>query len=314
MTNCKVLSFKEIHETNKFFKDCEECVNLNYRKNLELEYENDKLQQAKTDAMYWKERAKQENADELVDLYSKFQKGLKDRNNEMFVNPEMKTGDESLKTSFNYEVRLPSSTSSTPRGPALRLDDLTSTASVSNTARVNDVLNSAESLIRRVEAPSGPRGLNISADVLANSRAGLRPTTTRPASQAPASNTSARASFINELTTTLANRSRARGSRRSSNASYIDQLPPLSTGSLTPPGGNSPQQLSPESSDIRNPNQTRAQRERRFREEVVRNMPANSAANSAVRVDEPSAGSGLKKKAKKKSKTTKARSKANILM
>ena len=311
MTNCKVLSFKEIHETNCFRTACESCVNLNYRKNLELEYENDKLQQAKTDAMYWKERAKQDSADELVDLYSKFQKGLKDRNNEMFVNPEMKTGDESLKTSFNYEVRLPSSTSSTPRGPALRLDDLTSTASVSNTARVNDVLNSAESLIRRVEAPSGPRGLNISADVLANSRAGLRPTTTRPASQAPASNTSTRVQLINELTNALSNRSRA---RRSSNASYINQLPPLSTGSLTPPGGNSPQQLSPESSDIRNPNQVRAQQERRFREKVIRNMPARQNTNQPSRVDEPAAGSGLKKKAKKKSKTTKARSKANILM
>lgn len=302
MTNCKVLSFKEIHETNKFFKDCEECVNLNYRKNLELEYENDKLQQAKTDAMYWKERAKQEGADELVDLYSKFQKSLKDRNNEPFVNPEMKPGDENLKTSFNYEVRLPSSTSSTPRGPALRLDDLTSTASVSNTARVNDVLNSAESLIRRVEAPSGPRGLNISADVLANSRAGLRPTTTRPASQAPASNTSTRVQLINELTNALSNRARSRG-RRSSNASYINQLEAPGSDYMPTPGGSQLSQVSFENI----PPRARAQQDRRLREEVVaRALPP--------RVDEPAEGSGLKKKAKKKSKTTKARSKANILM
>ena len=322
MTNCKVLSFKEIHETNKFFKDCEQCVNLNYRKNLELEYENDKKQQAKTDLMYWKDRARQEQSDELAEMYSRFQKSLQDRENNMKGNPEMKPKDESLETSFNYEVSIPSGYS-TPRDSPLRLDELSGPVrtSNSNARSTNSMLNSAENLIRRLEAPanrpsSTPRGLAgpnnnlqssapprlmIDTNTLANSLANLRRTTTRPASEAPASNASSRVQLINELTASLA--SRASRGRRSSNASYIDQLPPLSVGELTPPGGLSPQQLSPESSEMRNPNQARAQRERRFREEVVRNMPARQNTIQLPRVDEPSAGSGLKKrkaKAKKK--------------
>lgn len=237
MTNCKVLSFQEIHRTNQFFTDCEECVNLNYRKNLELEYENEKNQQAKVDLMYWKNRATEEQSQELVNVYENFQKELSKRQalNGMRETPGMKPGDESLKTPFNYEINIPSNTS-TPRGPAISLSDLSGPVRVSNgsTARANavldtdsaisNVLRGADSLIRRMENNAQPsntarQGLSISPDILANSRAGLRPANTRPASAAPPSNTSQRAqqsgALMDELRASLASRA-SRGSRRSS--------------------------------------------------------------------------------------------------
>lgn len=222
MTNCKVLSFQEIHKTNQFFTDCEQCVNLNYRKNLELEYENEKTQQAKVDLMYWKNRATEEQSQELVNVYENFQKELNKRQaiNGMRETPGMRPGDESLMTPSNYEINIPSNTS-TPRGQPLSLSDLSGPVRVSNggTARVNAVLDGADSLIRRMEAPVSRGGLNISPDVLANSRAGLRPANTRPASAAPPSNTSQRAqqssALMDELRASLASRA-SRGSRRSS--------------------------------------------------------------------------------------------------
>lgn len=223
MTNCKVLSFKEIHETNQFMKSCESCVNKNYRKNLELVEENARAQQAKMDVLYWKKRAEEEGTQELVDMYERFNSELAKRtksNNANNIPPLNSTNN--LNTPFNNSFNLPpppQMNGNTPRGAPLSLSDLTGPARVSSasTARVNAVLDSAESLIRRVDRPAGPFGL--SPEQLANSRAGLRPANTRPASAAPPSNSSARAqqssALMEELRASIASRA-SRGSRRSS--------------------------------------------------------------------------------------------------
>lgn len=306
---CKVLSFDEIHTTKDFFKDCNECVNLNYRKQLEQVEENALYQQLKVDQMYWKKRAMEEGTEELVDMYNRFNKLLAIKKEEERVNAGIKKPQmtNSLQVPFNYEVDIGpmrrselsiNSNSSTPRSLS---------ESVQNRI-INRTLDSAESLIRRMDTRPG---LPISQDILANSRAGLRPTVTRPASEAPSSNTSQRVQLLNELNASLASRA-SRGSRRSS----VRQLTPLEMSELAPPGGLSPTQLAV--SDGRNPRQ-RAQQDRRFTEQVLTSLPISPIAN----IEQPTSGSGLRsfseraraesrKKAKKK--VTKSKQKSNYLM
>lgn len=297
---CKVLSFDEIHTTKDFFTDCNECVNLNYRKQLEQVEDNALYQQLKVDQMYWKKRAMEEGTEELVDMYNRFNKLLaikkeEERVNAGIKNPQMSN---SLQVPFNYEVNIPTnnSNSSTPRGPSLRLSDLSgpmpTNANMSNSA-INRTLDSAESLIRRMDTRPG---LTISQDILANSRAGLRPTVTRPASEAPSSNTSQRVQLINELNASLASRA-SRGSRRSS----VRQLTPLEMSDVAPPGGLSPPQL--------------AQRGRRpnidLTADEVRGL---TTPNANI---EPPSGSGLRSKKPKqqqKKKVAKSKQKSNCLM
>lgn len=295
---CKVLSFDEIHTTKDFFKDCNECVNLNYRKQLEQVEDNALYQQLKVDQMYWKKRAMEEGTEELVDMYNRFNKLLAIKKEEERVNAGIKKPQmiNSLQVPFNYEVDIGpmrrselsiNSNSSTPRSLS---------ESVQNRI-IDRTLDSAESLIRRMDTRPG---LPISQDILANSRAGLRPTVTRPASEAPSSNTSQRVQLINELNASLASRA-SRGSRRSS----VRQLTPLEMSDVAPPGGLSPTQLSV--SDGRTPRQ-RAQQDRRFAGQVVANLPISPIAN----IEQPTSGSGLRKKAKKK--VTKSKQKSNYLM
>jgi len=292
---CKVLSFDEIHTTKDFFKDCNECVNLNYRKQLEQVEENALYQQLKVDQMYWKKRAMEEGTEELVDMYNRFNKLLAIKKEEERVNAGIKKPQmtNSLQVPFNYEVDI---------GP-MRRSEL-SINSNSSTPR-----SLSESVQNRIIDRMNTRpGLPISQDILANSRAGLRPTVTRPASEAPSSNTSQRVQLLNELNASLA----SRGSRRSS----VRQLTPLEMSELAPPGGLSPSQLSV--SDGRTPRQ-RAQQDRRFAERVVANLPISPIAN----IEQPTSGSGLRsfseraraesrKKAKKK--VTKSKQKSNCLM
>jgi len=295
---CKVLSFDEIHTTKDFFKDCNECVNLNYRKQLEQVEENALYQQLKVDQMYWKKRAMEEGTEELVDMYNRFNKLLAIKKEEERVNAGIKKPQmtNSLQVPFNYEVDI---------GP-MRRSEL-SINSNSSTPR-----SLSESVQNRIIDRMNTRpGLPISQDILANSRAGLRPTVTRPASEAPSSNTSQRVQLLNELNASLASRA-SRGSRRSS----VRQLTPLEMSELAPPGGLSPSQLSV--SDGRTPRQ-HAQQDRRFAERVVANLPISPIAN----IEQPTSGSGLRsfseraraesrKKAKKK--VTKSKQKSNCLM
>lgn len=288
---CKVLSFDEIHTTKDFFKDCNECVNLNYRKQLEQVEENALYQQLKVDQMYWKKRAMEEGTEELVDMYNRFNKLLAIKKEEERVNAGIK------KVPFNYEVDI---------GP-MRRSEL-SINSNSSTPR-----SLSESVQNRIIDRMNTRpGLPISQDILANSRAGLRPTVTRPASEAPPSNTSQRVQLINELNASLA----SRASRASRSNNSVRQLTPLEMSELAPPGGLSPSQLSV--SDGRTPRQ-RAQQNRRFAERVVANLPISPIAN----IEQPTSGSGLRsfseraraesrKKAKKK--VTKSKQKSNYLM
>ncbi len=292
---CKVLSFDEIHTTKDFFKDCNECINLNYRKQLEQVEENALYQQLKVDQMYWKKRAMEEGTEELVDMYNRFNKLLAIKKEEERVNAGIKKPQmtNSLQVPFNYEVDI---------GP-MRRSEL-SINSNSSTPR-----SLSESVQNRIIDRMNTRpGLPISQDILANSRAGLRPTVTRPASEAPSSNTSQRVQLINELNASLA----SRGSRRSS----VRQLTPLEMSDVAPPGGLSPTQLSV--SDGRTPRQ-RAQQDRRFAGQVVANLPISPIAN----IEQPTSGSGLRsfseraraesrKKAKKK--VTKSKQKSNYLM
>ncbi len=316
---CKTLSFHEIHETNKFFKDCEECRLKNYRKNLELEYENAKFQQTKMDLLYWKQRAENEGSKQLVDLYEKFNAELQKRasqgntpgvenggNNDIQSLPDMKMGAENSGVRANPLARagptinevLDSAERLINRQP-LTVSDLTGPlpASVANNSNVNNMLDSAEALLRRVR-PVGPMG--ISADLLANSRAGLRPTNTRPASEAPASNPSNRAEFINELTNTLRIR---RGSRSSGSSSGNSSGSSSGNSSLANSTTNSPQQLSPEGSTMGNARQ-QAQAVRRFREQVLQRLETAGVAGPAPEVANvpPSntGGSGFKSKGKVK--------------
>lgn len=121
---CKVLSFDEIHTTKDFFKDCNECVNLNYRKQLEQVEENALYQQLKVDQMYWKKRAMEEGTEELVDMYNRFNKLLAIKKEEERVNAGIKKPQlaKLAKVPFNYEVDIGpmrrselNSNSSTPR-------------------------------------------------------------------------------------------------------------------------------------------------------------------------------------------------------
>lgn len=301
---CKVLSFDEIHTTKDFFKDCNECVNLNYRKQLEQVEENALYQQLKVDQMYWKKRAMEEGTEELVDMYNRFNKLLAIKKEEERVNAGIKKPQltKLAKVPFNYEVDIGpmrrselNSNSSTPRGPQIRLSDLSGpmpTNTNMSSSAINRTLDSAESLIRRMNTRPG---LPISQDILANSRAGLRPTVTRPASEAPPSNTSQRVQLINELNASLASRaSRAsRGNRRSS----VRQLTPLEMSELVPPGGLSPQQL--------------PQRGRRPNIDLTTDEVRGLTAPIA-NIEQPTSGSGLRKKAKKK--VTKSKQKSNCLM
>lgn len=296
---CKVLSFDEIHTTKDFFKDCNECVNLNYRKQLEQVEENALYQQLKVDQMYWKKRAMEEGTEELVDMYNRFNKLLAIKKEEERVNAGIKKPQLALlaKVPFNYEVDI---------GP-MRRSEL-SINSNSSTPR-----SLSESVQNRIIDRMNTRpGLPISQDILANSRAGLRPTVTRPASEAPPSNTSQRVQLINELNASLASRA-SRGSRSNNS---VRQLTPLEMSELAPPGGLSPSQLSV--SDGRTPRR-RAQQNRRFAERVVANLPISPIAN----IEQPTSGSGLRsfseraraesrKKAKKK--VTKSKQKSNYLM
>ena len=311
---CKVLSFDEIHTTKDFFKDCNECVNLNYRKQLEQVEENALYQQLKVDQMYWKKRAMEEGTEELVDMYNRFNKLLAIKKEEERVNAGIKKPQmtNSLQVPFNYEVDIGpmrrselsiNSNSSTPRGPQIRLSDLSGpmpTNTNMSSSAINRTLDSAESLIRRMDTRPG---LPISQDILANSRAGLRPTVTRPASEAPSSNTSQRVQLLNELNASLASRA-SRGSRRSS----VRQLTPLEMSELGPPGGLSPPQL--------------PQRGRRPNIDLTTDEVRGLTAPIA-NIEQPTSGSGLRsfseraraesrKKAKKK--VTKSKQKSNYLM
>lgn len=295
---CKVLSFDEIHTTKDFFKDCNECVNLNYRKQLEQVEENALYQQLKVDQMYWKKRAMEEGTEELVDMYNRFNKLLAIKKEEERVNAGIKKPQmtNSLQVPFNYEVDIGpmrrselsiNSNSSTPRGPQIRLSDLSGpmpTNTNMSSSAINRTLDSAESLIRRMDTRPG---LPISQDILANSRAGLRPTVTRPASEAPSSNTSQRVQLLNELNASLA----SRGSRRSS----VRQLTPLEMSDVAPPGGLSPQQL-PQRGRLPN----------------LSNNEVRGLVGPNANIEQPTSGSGLRKKAKKK--VTKSKQKSNYLM
>lgn len=330
---CKVLSFDEIHTTKDFFKDCNECVNLNYRKQLEQVEENALYQQLKVDQMYWKKRAMEEGTEELVDMYNRFNKLLAIKKEEERVNAGIKKPQmtNSLQVPFNYEVDIGpmrrselsiNSNSSTPRSlsesvqnriidrmfdndessnryqtaqtnryqTALRLSDLSGpmpTNTNMSSSAINRTLDSAESLIRRMDTRPG---LPISQDILANSRAGLRPTVTRPASEAPSSNTSQRVQLINELNASLASRA-SRGSRRSS----VRQLTPLEMSDVAPPGGLSPPQL-PQRGRLPN----------------LSNNEVRGLVGPNANIEQPTSGSGLRKKAKKK--VTKSKQKSNYLM
>ena len=310
---CKVLSFDEIHTTKDFFKDCNECVNLNYRKQLEQVEENALYQQLKVDQMYWKKRAMEEGTEELVDMYNRFNKLLAIKKEEERVNAGIKKPQmtNSLQVPFNYEVDIGpmrrselsiNSNSSTPRSLS---------ESVQNRI-IDRMFDNDESSNRYQTAQTTPRpGPPISQDILANSRAGLRPTVTRPASEAPSSNTSQRVQLLNELNASLDSRA-SRGSRRSS----VRQLTPLEMSELAPPGGISPSQLSV--SDGRTPRQ-RAQQDRRFAGQVVANLPISPIVRPRSVAIEPPSGSGLRSKKPKpkqqqKKKVTKSKQKSNYLM
>lgn len=282
---CKVLSFDEIHTTKDFFKDCNECVNLNYRKQLEQVEENALYQQLKVDQMYWKKRAMEEGTEELVDMYNRFNKLLAIKKEEERVNAGIKKPQlaKLAKVPFNYEVDIGpmrrselsiNSNSSTPRSLS---------ESVQNRI-IDRMFDNDESLIRR--AQTAPVRSSLNNDESSNRRAQTAPV--RPTLD------------MNELKNSIA----ASLQRRSRGSRSNNSVRQLSLGSIEAP---SPVNTQLSVSDGRTPRQ-RAQQDRRFAEQVVANLPISPIAN----IEQPTSGSGLRKKAKKK--VTKSKQKSNYLM
>jgi len=298
---CKVLSFDKIHTTSDFFKDCNECVNLNYRKQLEQVEDNALYQQLKVDQMYWKERAEREGTEELVNMYNRFNKMLaikaeEERVNSGLKNPQMRP---TLEVPFNYEVDI---------GP-MRMSDFNSNNSTPTSLRssvqnriINRTLDSAESAIRRIgieqiDGPlptTNPSNSNINR-TLDSAESLIRRVQTPSAPAQPARPTLDMNELRNSIAASLERRSR--GSR-----------------------SNSIRQLSnPSSSAISNAssvldNVAEQQRPQRGR-------PTNIGLTSSevrgllpptINVEQPTSGSGLRKKAKKK--VLKKTKKSNLLM